>query len=79
MNLWKESDLRPRQVLRRKKSCDFCRSQSLDYLNIMILRRYIDSRARIKCRRRTGVCAKHQRKLSVAIKRAREMALLPYK
>jgi small subunit ribosomal protein S18 len=71
--------VRPRPVLRRKKSCDFCRSQSLDYLNVRILQRYIDSRARIKCRRRTGVCAKHQRKLSNAIKRAREMAFLPYK
>jgi len=71
--------VRPKPVLRRKKSCDFCRSKSLDYLNVRILLRYIDSRARIKCRRRTGVCAKHQRSLSNAIKRAREMALLPYK
>jgi len=71
--------VRPRPVLRRKKSCDFCRSTSLDYLNVRILQRYVDSRARIKCRRRTGVCAKHQRRLSNAIKRAREMALLPYK
>jgi len=71
--------LRTKQVFRRKKSCDFCHFHTVDYLNIKVLQRYIDTRARIKCRRRTGVCAKHQRELSNAIKRAREMALLPYK
>ncbi|MCK4418337.1 30S ribosomal protein S18 [Candidatus Aerophobetes bacterium] len=68
-----------RRTFKRKKICNFCHSQSLDYLDIRVLQRYIDARARIRCRRRTGVCAKHQRKLSNAIKKAREMALLPYK
>jgi len=66
---------------RRKKICQFCRlrAESVDYKNVDILKRYIDNRARIKSRRRTGVCAKHQRELSRAIERARQMALLPYK
>jgi small subunit ribosomal protein S18 len=42
------------------------------------LRRYVSDRARIEPRRRTGVCAKHQRRLALAIKRARYLALLPY-
>ena len=68
-----------KRIFRRKKICSFCHSQSLDYLDIKVLQRYTDARARIRSRRRTGVCAKHQRKLSSAIKKAREMALLPYK
>jgi len=66
---------------RRKKICQFCRlrAKSVDYKNVDILKRYVDNRARIKSRRRTGVCAKHQRELSSAIERARQMALLPYK
>ncbi|RLE10212.1 30S ribosomal protein S18 [Candidatus Aerophobetes bacterium] len=65
----------------RRKVCSFCSSGDnlIDYKNVETLRYYIDSRARIKNRRRTGVCAKHQRQLTKAIKRARQMALLPYK
>ena len=68
-------------VFRKKKVCNFCRRQidSIDYHNVRTLQYYVDNRARIKSRRRTGVCAKHQRILSKAIKRAREMALLPCK
>ena len=67
---------------RRKKVCSFCHSKdgsSIDYRKVNVLYHYIDTRARIKNRRRTGVCAKHQRILSKAIKRAREMAFLPCK
>lgn len=73
--------MRPRSVFRRRKVCRFCQSKGdpIDYRKVNILQRYIDTRARIKNRRRTGVCAKHQRILSKAVKRAREMALLPYK
>lgn len=69
------------RFLKRKKICEFCHSDAkeVDFMQVDILRNYIDNRARIKNRRRTGVCAKHQRQLSRAIKRAREMALLPYK
>ncbi|RLE07755.1 30S ribosomal protein S18 [Candidatus Aerophobetes bacterium] len=71
----------PKPKFRGRKVCKFCssRKDSIDYRDVRILSHYIDSRARIKNRRRTGVCAKHQRTLAKAIKRAREMALLPYK
>jgi len=66
---------------RRIKICRFCHSSKnfIDYMDTRTLQGYIDNRARIKNRRRTGVCAKHQRELSRAIKRARQVALLPYK
>jgi len=66
---------------KRKKICQFCRLhvKSLDYKSVDTLKRYIDTRGRIKSRRRTGVCAKHQRELSRAVGRARQLALLPYK
>ncbi|MEK7122451.1 MAG: 30S ribosomal protein S18 [Patescibacteria group bacterium] len=64
----------------QKKSCSFCIKQKseIDYKDITTLRRYISSYGKIAPRRRSGVCAKHQRKLSVAIKKARIMALLPF-
>ena len=64
----------------RRKSCFFCREQiaEIDYKNVGQLRRSISDRAKIKSRSNTGTCRKHQRQLAVAIKRAREMALLPY-
>ncbi|TET94028.1 30S ribosomal protein S18 [Candidatus Aerophobetes bacterium Ae_b3b] len=73
--------MRPRPLLKKRRVCIFCRSRSdsINHLDVKALGYYIDSRARIKNRRRTGTCAKHQRKLSRAIKKAREMALLPYK
>ncbi|MFQ6067370.1 MAG: 30S ribosomal protein S18 [bacterium] len=73
--------MRARPLLKRRKVCNFCRSgsDSIEHLDVKALGYYVDTRARIKNRRRTGTCAKHQRKLSKAIKRAREMALLPYK
>lgn len=69
------------RFFKRRKVCHFCRAsvESIDYTDVNTLKRYIDNRARIKNRRRTGVCAKHQRQLAKAIKAAREMALLPYK
>ena len=50
----------------------------VDYKNVDLLRRFVSDRGKIRPRRQTGVCAKHQRRLSVAIKRARHMALLPF-
>ena len=69
------------RFFKRRKICQFCRSEvkTIDYTEINTLRRYVDNRARIKNRRRTGVCSKHQRQLAKAIKIARQMALLPYK
>ena len=67
---------------RRRKVCPFCadksKAEALDYKDPAKLRRYISDRGKIDPRRRTGVCAKHQRVLAVAIKRARHLALLPY-
>ena len=66
---------------RRKKPCRYCvdrRTWIIDYKNVPVLREFLDERARIRKARQTGTCRKHQRKLSGAIKRAREIALLPY-
>ena len=64
----------------RKKVCAFCvdKVETIDYKDIGKLRRYLSERAKILPRRVTGTCARHQRGLTVAIKRARHLALLPY-
>ena len=64
----------------RKKVCSFCvdRIYTINYKDIPHLKRYISERAKILPRRMTGTCAQHQRQLTVAIKRARHIALLPY-
>jgi small subunit ribosomal protein S18 len=64
----------------RKKNCYFCREkvQEVDYKNFHQLRRYISEKGKIRNRRITGACRRHQRQVAVAVKRAREMALLPY-
>jgi len=69
-----------RKYPQRRKVCHFCtdKTAKIDYKNVEVLRRYVSDRGKIRPRRQTGVCAKHQRRLSVAIKRARHMALLPF-
>ena len=64
----------------RKKVCGFCvdRVGDINYKDVARLRRYVSERAKILPRRITGTCARHQRALTVAIKRARHIALLPY-
>ena len=64
----------------RKKVCAFCvdRSAFIDYKDIAKLRRFISERAKILPRRVTGCCAYHQRHLTISIKRARHLALLPF-
>jgi len=64
----------------RKKTCRFCERnvRDIDYKNIDILKRYVADRGKISPRRLSGTCAFHQRKLSIAIKRARLLALLPF-
>lgn len=64
----------------KKKVCAFCadKVQRIDYKEIGRLRRFITERGKILPRRISGNCAKHQRQLTVAIKRARQLALLPY-
>jgi small subunit ribosomal protein S18 len=65
---------------RRKKVCIFCQDKvaEIDYKDVAKLRKFISERAKILPRRVSGTCALHQRQLTVAIKRARQVALLPY-
>ena len=65
---------------RRKKVCVFCQDKIgyIDYKDTARLRKFISERAKLYPRRVTGTCAKHQRQLTLAIKRSRQMALLPY-
>ena len=64
---------------RRRKVCVFCgRENEINYKDVSKLRRYISERGKILPRRITGNCAKHQRELTTAIKRARHLAILPY-
>ena len=69
-----------RPMHRRKKVCIFCQDKvaDIDYKDTAKLRKFISERAKILPRRVSGTCALHQRQLTVAIKRARQMALLPY-
>ncbi len=71
--------MRPRRV-RKKKVCSFCvdKIDYIDYKEYSRLRKYITERGKILPRRITGNCAKHQRQLTTAIKRARNIALLPF-
>jgi len=64
----------------RRRVCSFCvdKVQSIDYKEPSKLRRYISDRAKIEPRRKTGTCARHQRMLTQALKRARHVALLPF-
>ena len=71
---------RKRKVYHRRKVCRFCADSSLviDYKDARALKYFITERGKIIPRRISGTCAKHQRSLTVAIKRARTIALLPY-
>ena len=64
----------------KRKVCSFCVAKvtSIDYKDLALIRRFLSERGRIEPRRKTGVCAKHQRALSTALKRSRHLALLPY-
>lgn len=69
-----------RDKRKKRRMCNFCadKVEGIDYKDLVKLRRYITERGKILPRRITGNCALHQRQLTVAIKRARIMALLPY-
>jgi small subunit ribosomal protein S18 len=64
----------------RRKPCPFCRDKIdfVDYKDVNSLRRFISDRGKIRSRRITGACRRHQNQVSTAVKRARELALLPY-
>ena len=71
-----EGQMRRRPMRRRKKVCAFCAdaNKALDYKDVALLKKYVSERGKILL----GNCAKHQRALTVAVKRARHVALLPY-
>lgn len=73
-------DTRSKRFTPRRKVCTFCvnKVEDIDYKDINMLRRHITDRGKIEPRRRSGTCARHQRALAAAIKRARHIALLPY-
>jgi small subunit ribosomal protein S18 len=64
----------------RRRGCSFCeqRTDHIDYKQTDMLWRFLTDRGKIRPRRQTGTCAKHQRQLAVAVKRARHLALLPF-
>lgn len=80
--LWnaKTEPSRRRPNRKRKKVCQFCvdKCEYIDYKDAAKLRRFISERSKILPRRTTGTCAMHQRQLTEAIKRARQIALLPF-
>ena len=71
---------KPFRAKRKKKICTFCaeKSEFIDYKDVLKLRKFVSERSKILPRRITGTCAKHQRDLTIAIKRARHIALIPY-
>ena len=75
-----DAPMKRRVVRRRKKVCVFCadKIEHIDYKDINRLKKCVSDRAKILPRRISGACAKHQRQITVAIKRARHVALMPY-
>lgn len=70
----------PRRFVARPKICQFCADKniSIDYKQADMLRRFVTEDGKIRPRRQTGTCARHQRELAIAVKRARHIALLPF-
>ena len=73
-------NVKPRGNRKRRKVCAFCvdKVEQIDYKDAQKLKRYLSERSKILPRRTTGTCAMHQRQLTEAIKRARQIELLPY-
>ena len=69
-----------RRYFARPKTCQFCadKSLSIDYKKVDMLKRFVTDEGKIRPRRQTGNCARHQRVLAAAVKRARQIALLPF-
>ena len=79
-NVNSDEDFNPRFRKQRKKVCALCADKNfvLDYKNADQLRKFINDKGKILPRRATGACAKHQRDITLAVKRARHIAILPY-
>jgi len=75
-----DDDYNPKFKKTRKKVCQLCNDKSieLDYKNAEQLKKFINENGKILPRRTTGACAKHQRMITTAVKRARQIAILPY-
>ncbi len=75
-----ESQTGGRRFFARPRECQFCTDKSavIDYKLVEVLRRFVTDDGKIRPRRQTGTCARHQRELARAIKRARHVALLPF-
>lgn len=75
-----QNEMDKKRMPKKRKMCAFCLDHivEVDYKQVEMLGRYINEYGRIKPRRQTGACAKHQRGLAIAVKRARHLALLPF-
>lgn len=78
----KKKDFKKRRVFKEEivpLNCPFCKSKTVpDYKDVDTLSKYMSDRAKVLGKSRTGVCSKHQRRISVAVKRARHLGLLPF-
>jgi small subunit ribosomal protein S18 len=76
----KEKEEKGWQKKQKKKFCVFCKENIafVDYKDVSLLRKFISDRGKIRARRVSGNCSQHQREVAIAVKNAREMALLPY-
>ena len=76
----KEKEEKPWQKKQKKKICIFCKDRvdHVDYKDVMTLRKFVSDRGKIRARRVSGNCSQHQRDVAVAVKNARELALLPF-
>ena len=75
-----DDDFNPKFRKMRKKVCALCANKDLvlDYKNVDQMKKYVNEKGKILPRRATGACAKHQRDITLAVKRARHIAILPY-
>ena len=76
----REKEEKPWQKKQKKKFCIFCKDRVdyVDYKDVAMLRKFVSDRGKIRARRVTGNCSQHQRDVAIAVKNAREVALLPY-
>ena len=76
----REKDDKGWQKRGKRKFCQFCKDKvdRVDYKDVVLLRKFVSERGKIRARRVTGNCVQHQRDVALAVKSAREMALLPY-
>ena len=75
-----DDDFNPKFKKIRKKACPLCSDKNfeLDYKNFDIMKKFVNDKGKILPRRTTGACAKHQRDITLAVKRCRQIAMLPY-